>query len=552
LLGIGFGSLLAIPWADRVGSPLGALVWVELGIALWIPVQVLLFQQLDLLLLTAAELIQPTGFGRYTLGQLLAILPLLGPPTLLMGMSFPLAVRAMNENPERLGDDVGKVYGANTLGAVMGSLSAGFLLIPTVGTQNSLIVVATVNAVLAMMIAKRAGGRLLVPITAVGAILIFATLAVFPADRVILAAGLFFGDQPEDLVYFHEDAQATVTIRQREKDDEPYYALAVNGVAVAGTSPELHAVQRMQGHLPMLLGDDIQSVVHIGFGTGGTAHAVSQSPVRDILVVELSPEVIKASDTYFGSINHGVLADERVRVEINDGRNFMLASPERFDAVLSDSIHPAYAGNGSLYSLEYFRLIRDRLEPGGIASMWLPTYFLTPDNFGAILKAFSEVFPHVAVWYEPSTLNAFTIVTGKIEDPVWDPEQLARAFSHPQIRDDLASLDIRGPADLLAMLIATEADLAPWLNDIPSHTDDRPRVEYESGRLLDRNETWLQNFTILLDLRPSAPAAEYMAALSPEEQERATFLYEERAGVLKYHQQLLAERLEALSRQALP
>lgn len=253
-----------------------------------------------------------------------------------------------------------------------------------------------------------------------------------------------------------------MTIRQREKDNEPYYALAVNGVAVAGTSPE------------------------------------------------------------------------------------------RFDAVLSDSIHPACAGNGSLYSLEYFRLIRDRLEPGGIASMWLPTYSLTPDNFGAILKAFSEVFPHVAVWYEPSTRNAFTIVTGKIEDPVWDPEQLARAFSHPQIRDDLASLDIKGPADLLAMLIATEADLAPWLNDIPSHTDDRPRVEYQSGRLLDRNETWLQNFPILLDLRPSAPAAEYMAALSSEEQERATVLYEERAGVLKFHQQLLAERLAALSRQALP
>jgi spermidine synthase len=431
LVGVGLGSLLAIPWADRVGSPLRALVWVELGIALWIPIQVLLFQQLDLLLLTAAELIQPTGFGRYTLGQLLALLPLLGPPTLLMGMSFPLAVRALNRNPEHLGDDVGKVYGANTLGAVIGSLSAGFLLIPTVGTQNSLIVVATVNAILAMIIAKRERGRLLVPITAAGAVLIFATLAVFPADRVILAAGLFYGDQAEDLVYFHEDAQATVTIRQREKDDEPYYALAVNGVAVAGTSPELHAVQRMQGHLPMLLGTDVQSVVHIGFGTGGTAHAVSQSPVQDILVVELSPEVIKASDTYFGSINHGVLADERVRVEINDGRNFMLASPERFDAVLSDSIHPAYAGNGSLYSREYFRLIRERLEPGGIASMWLPTYFLTPDNFGGILKAFSEVFPHVAVWYEPSTLNAFTIVTGKVEDPVWDPEQLARAFSLP-------------------------------------------------------------------------------------------------------------------------
>ena len=552
LLGIGIGSLLAIPWADRVGSPLRALVWVELGIGLWIPIQILLFMQLDLLLLTAAELIEPASFGRYTFGQLMAILPLLGPPTLLMGMSFPLAVRAMSQDSEKLGADVGKVYGANTLGAVVGALAAGFVLIPTVGTQNALIVVATVNAMLAAAIARRAGPRVLLPATLTGAVLILATIVLFPVDRVILSAGLFYGDTPEDLVYFHEDAQATVTIRQREKDGQPYHALAVNGVAVAGTSPELFAVQRMQGHLPMMLGTDVKSVVHIGFGSGGTAHAVSLSPVDDILVVELSPEVIKASDTYFGNINHGVLADRRVRVEINDGRNFMLASPENFDAVLSDSIHPAYAGNGSLYSLEYFRLISKRLQPGGIASMWLPTYYLTPDNFGGILKAFAEVFPHVAVWYEPSTLNAFTIVTGKLDLPVWNPDALRPVFELPEIRQDLASLGILGPADLIPLLLATEKDLAPWLEEIPVHTDDRPRVEYESGRLLERNQTWLDNFTILLGLRPAAPPADYLELLSPAEKERATILYRERAEILEYHRQLLAERLAGLDRRSMP
>ena len=384
-----------------------------------------------------------------------------------------------------------------------------------------------------------------------GAAAISIMIFVFPADRVILSAGLFYGDSAEDLVYFHEDAQATVTIRQRIKDEHPYYAIAVNGVAVAGTSPELHAVQRMQGHLPMLLGTDVRSVVHIGFGTGGTAHAVSQSPVEDILVVELSPEVIKASDTYFGDINHGVLANERVRVEINDGRNFMLASPEKFDAVLSDSIHPAYAGNGSLYSLEYFRLISERLQPGGIASMWLPTYYLTTDNFGGILKAFAEVFPHVAVWYEPSTLNAFTIVTGKMDSPVWDPEMLRRAFDLPEVRQDLASLEIFGPADLMPLLLATEKELAPWLEKIPVHTDDRPRVEYESGRLLERNQTWLDNFTILLQLRPATPPSAYLELLPPAEKEQATALYRERTEVLEYHRRLLAERLDALSRRDL-
>ena len=552
LLGIGAGSLLAGRWADSVRSPLRALIWVELGIGLWIPLQVVLFQQLDLMLLTAAELIAPTTFVRYTAGQLLAALPLLGPPTLLMGVSFPLATRAMNEDPERLGTDVGAVYGANTLGAVVGSLAAGFILITTLGTQNALLAVGLGNAVLAALIAQRAAGRVLRPATWCAAGLILATVPLFPADRVILSAGIFYGDEPEDLVYFHEDAQATVTIRQREKDDQPYFALAVNGVAVAGSSPELEAVQRMQGHLPMLLGNGIRSVAHIGFGTGGTAKAVSLSPVEDILVVELSPEVIKASDTYFGNINHGVLRDPRVRVEINDGRNFMLASDERFDAVLSDSIHPAYAGNGSLYSLEYFRLIRERLAPGGVASMWLPTYYITPSNYAGILAAFREVFPHVAVWYESSTLNAFTIVTGKVESPVWSAEQLAAAFSRPEIRDDLASLGILGPADVVALLLVTTAELDRWLEETPLHTDDRPRVEYESGRLLDRNQTWLENFRRLLELRPAAPPAEYLEILPPLEQQRARLLYRNRTVQLAAHARLLAERLAALERRDLP
>jgi spermidine synthase len=552
LVGVGAGSLLASSWVDRLASPLEALVWVELGIGLWIPLQVLLFQQLDLLVLTATELIEPTTFTRYSVGQLLAVLPLLGPPTVLMGLSFPLAVLALNRRRDRIGRDVGEVYGANTLGAVAGSLAAGFVLIPLVGTQNALLLVGSVNALLAASIALRSRAPLLLAPASASVLLVAATILMFPADRVILSAGIFYGDDPNDLAYFHEDAQATVTIRRREKDDQPYFALAVNGVAVAGTSPELDAVQRMQGHLPMLLGDGIRSVVHIGFGSGGTARAVSLSPVDDILVVELSPEVIKASDTYFGDINRGVLADPRVRVEINDGRNFLLASPERFDAVLSDSIHPAYAGNGSLYSLEYFRLIRKRLEPGGVASMWLPTYYITPQNYAGILKAFRKVFPQVAVWYEPSTLNAFTIVTGKADSPAWSLGQLRAAFSIPEIRNDLGALGIYGPADLLPLLLATGSELDPWLDEVPPHTDDRPRVEYESGRLLDRNRTWLRNFARLLELRPAEPPTEYLEILTPIEQQRARLLYRRQSDRLRLHQRLLAERLAALDRRDLP
>ena len=158
-------------------------------------------------------------------------------------------------------------------------------------------------------------------------------------------------------------------------------------------------------------------MVHIGFGSGGTAYAVSRHPVSEIRIVEISPAVLAASDRFFGDINHGVLADPRVRVEINDGRNFLLATREIFDAVLSDSIHPRYAGNGSLYSEEYFELVAERLTPDGRGLDVAADVPLTSPNFAMILRAFHDVFPQTVVWYEPSALNAFTVVTGRPSMP---------------------------------------------------------------------------------------------------------------------------------------
>ncbi|MCZ6725933.1 MAG: fused MFS/spermidine synthase [Acidobacteria bacterium] len=547
LLGIGLGSLIATPWADRLVSPLSALGLIELGIGLWIPLQILLFNQLDNMFLAVGSWIGPMSFSGLSAIQLLTILPLMGPPTLLMGLSFPIAVRAFNRELGCLGSDVGRVYGANTLGAVVGSLAAGFLLIPAVGTQNALLVTGAANALIGAYLVHRADGPWRRVAWAAPALLL-AVVTVLPPDRVILSAGPFRDDDPGAIVYFHEDAQASVTIRRREKDDQPYFALELNGVAVAGTSPELYAVQKMQGHLPMLLGGGARSVVHIGFGTGGTAWAVSRHPTEDILIVEISPEVLKASDTYFLALNHGVLDLPRVRVELNDGRNFLLATPERFDAVLSDSIHPAYAGNGSLYSYEYFQLIRARLTEDGVASMWLPMYYLTPRNYAMILRAFRDVFPNVAVWYEPSTLNAFTIVTGKAAGADgWNPEVLARAFSRPEVAAELVDLGISRPADLLPLLLATGEDLKPWLSRVPPHVDDLPAVEYESGTLLDRNGPWLEIFTRLLALRPTEPPAAYVDTLPDPEQDVARDLYRRHAAVLEAHRQYLAHQLAALA-----
>lgn len=539
LLGIALGSLLVAPWADRLRAPLLALAVVELALAGWAPVQVLLFGRLNDMLAGAATALSPGSFLGVAAAQLLAVLPLLLPPTILMGMSFPLAVRALHSDPRLLGSDVGRVYGWNTLGSVCGSLAAGFALIPALGTQRALIAVAVANALLALALAWRLPSRpLRVAAAAAPALLLLAAL-LLPRDLVILAAGMFRHDQPGDLVHFREDAQATVTIRRLPSATGPFLSLELNGVNVAGTSPDLYAIQKLQGHLPLLLAREPRAVAHIGFGSGGTAWAVSRHPVEDILVVEISPQVLAASDRYFAPINHGVLADPRVRVEINDGRNFLLATTESFDAVLSDSIHPRYAGNGSLYTEEYFALLRDRLRPGGVASMWLPMYSLSPRNFAMILRAFETAFPHVQVWYEPSALNSFTVVTGSVDRPVWDGAALAAAFAEPVVAGQLADLGLRRPADLLPLLLATERELQPWTSTVPPHSDELPAVEYESGALLHRELPWLGTFTRLLALRSEEPPAAWLAALPAGEREAAAAAYRERRLLLEQHRDAL-------------
>ena len=540
LLGIGCGSLLAAPWVRRLRSPLAALAAVEAGIGLWALAQVFLFERLNASFVIVAEALTPGSFAGISAVQFIALLPILLPPTLLMGASFPLAVRAASRGAARVGGDVGAVYGANTLGAVAGALAAGFGLVPWLGTQASLLAIGAANAALGAVIAF-AGGRWegerggrpgarrtarralrwawLVPPAA-----ILAAIPWLPAHTVVLSAGIFRHDRPGDLLDFDEDSSATVTVRRvHTREGEPWLSLELNGVNVAGTTPENFAVQKLQGHLPMLLLPERRgaAVAHIGLGSGATAHAVSLHPVDRIRVIEISPAVPRAAERWFRPINGGVLADPRLALEINDGRNFMLATRERFDAILSDSIHPRYAGNGSLYSLEYFRLLRRRLEPGGAVSMWLPMYSLTPANYRMVLAAFADAFPNTAVWYEPSALNSFTVVTASTGEEPWHAPTLAAAFADPVVGGELASLGLAGPADLLACQLLSGDALDEWLAGVPPHQDDLPAVEYESGSLLARNWTWLATFDALLDRRPAAPPENWLATLPAEERARA-------------------------------
>ena len=343
------------------------------------------------------------------------------------------------------------------------------------------------------------------------AVVALAILTLFPVatlffekDSVILSAGILKMGGAKQVLYFHEDSSATVTVEQvSDAGGGSYRSLSVNGVNVAGTSPDLVAIQKMQGHLPLLLHSDPHSVLHIGFGSGGTAWSVSTHSVDRIVIAEISQAVIKASERYFPDNNHGISMrpDVRENIRICDGRNFLLGTREKFDVILSDSIHPRYAGNGSLYTLDYYRLCRERLKPGGVLSQWLPIYSLTPETFKMILRSFQDVFPHTTVWYVNSVINPYTIVIGTMDPFGIDHDRLEKKLQKKGIRDDLKDIGLSDVYQLYDYFLFEGRQAETFADSVPFHTDDYPAVEYLAGKVLDREQTWLQNFDELLHFR---------------------------------------------------
>ena len=487
LIGIGIGSAIIERWIGRA-DVIKLLGFIQLALGVTLALQVHLFTHFSDLLVVVVKPFLAAGVISPFPTLLISVLIALVIPTGLMGAAFPLTVR-LYELSASQGEAraVGKVYLANTIGSITGSMLAGFVLIRLFGSQNGLFLMCAINLAIGAWFLRRKLAVAIAALIAIGA------FALAKPNQVILSAGLF-SENHEPILLFREDVTATVTLRQLGAG---YLALELNGVNVAGTSRDLIGTQKLQGHIPLLLHPNPKRVLHIGFGSGGTAWAVSRHPVDNITIAEISPEVLEVSNARLGVVNHGVLRDPRVHAEINDGRNYVLGTRDTFDVILSDSIHPRYAGNGSLYTRDYFELCRLRLNPNGVVSMWLPMYSLTTRNYLQIVRAFRDVFPNTTIWYVPNVPNSYTIVIGRLEEGPLPFDRIA-AHWNPIVGAELAEIGMRNPAYLLPSLMLGPADVARITRDVPPHVDDVPAVEYESGRIIDRNGVWYQTFDLLV------------------------------------------------------
>jgi spermidine synthase len=519
LIGLALGSALMSPVARRTREPLAlfAMLQILLGAGVLISVGALRIESRlinEMRFLTEDEQIL---WGPAVLNVFLKTAAVLGAPTLIMGMLYPLANAVYIAGWDGAARRAGLLYGFNTAGAIGGALAAGFLLIPLFGITGSLRALGTVNVLI---------GLALVPLllrsrAAMAALGILVLIAGWTSVRTAQLHPL----NPEDtLVWYHEGRLATVSVVETPDGHRDLY---VDNNGVAGTAPYILTDQKSLAHFPMLLMREPRSALTVGFGSGGACYSYSLYPeLEEIHCVEITEDVLTADEYLIGS-NLGYTADlfreapnrwvhpedPRFRLIIDDARSFIQHCGRSYDIIATDCTDLRYKTNANLYDLEYFRICREHVTDEGMVVVWMPLGGLSDDLFRCALRTFVEVFPHTSVWFMNNAPTHYVLFIGTKGPQSFDWGTLTRRLADDRVRADLDVIALGDPFKILSCFVTDERRLPAWLGDGPLNTEDFPVIEFEAPRQGYGAIPMIQNTTRLLTLHESvAPLVTGMVA----------------------------------------
>jgi spermidine synthase len=393
------------------------------------------------------------------------------PAATLMGVAFPIALRlgALSAAAEAGGgrgvsQGIGRLYALNVAGAIGGALAGGFILLPWLGSRTSLVLLASLYVasggylLLSHPRRRALSVRLLVPVG------LFAVASAFVPDPFAAAIGRRYG-VTDRTGWRDEGAQTAVTVVTHNAQRTMF----IDGMHQADDAAAMVGLHRVIGHLPMLLHDAPSRALVVGLGGGATPGAISLHPGVFVDIIELSPSVRRAA-AEFAHVNYDVLNQPNVRVRMDDGRNFLRLTGDRFDVITADVMQPTTAGAGSLYSREYFTLVRDALRPDGLALQWIGDRPV--EHYKALIRTFLDVFPHSTLWYDGNML------VGSLTPLQVNPASVATRFRVRRVRESLATAGLHDAEALRAWYSAGPEELRRFVGPGDLLTDDRPLLEY--------------------------------------------------------------------------
>ncbi|MDQ8164773.1 MAG: fused MFS/spermidine synthase [Gemmatimonadota bacterium] len=495
LVGLGIGSTAGSAMARNSANPRATLAWTQFLLAgttawgAWVVTQGLPHWPVNASLAPSAWFNFQIDIAR----SLFAMLP----GAILWGASFPMALAAATTKGADPGRTVGRVYAANTLGAIAGSMLSGLVLTPWIGTHGAMrifIVLSAVSGFIAIAPMFKPGREGAKPFVGPGGVFAAGMLAVaalffaakvqpVPAGLIAWGRSLSWQGEPNAL-YVGEGINSSIAVTQ---EPAGYKNFHVSGKVEASEEPQDMRLQRLLGHLSGLMHDNPKNVLVVGFGAGVTAGSLSIHPsITRMVICEMEPLIPKIVSTHFRDANHAVAENPRVEVIYDDARHYVLTTREKFDVITSDPIHPWVKGAATLYTREYFEHVKAHLNPGGVVTQWVPLYESTEEVVKSEIATFFAVFPNGTIWRNDNVDGSGydVVLVARLDEKPINVDEWQAKLDRPEFAQVKASLQQVGyPAasDLLRTYTGRGKDLAPWTATAEINSDKNLRLQYLAG-----------------------------------------------------------------------
>jgi len=481
LTGIALGSLIGSKFFDRVRNTVFLLcslnILTALTLALLIP-QLSWQESLNDIFLAEGQKLAGFLVSQFIYTFITVIIP-----STVMGAVFPLCLKIYCGSMRRVGGDIGLVYAVNTIGAVLGTTITGLFLIPAVGVKNAFLVLILLNLILGAIIFFLSGETLKSKRKWIPVYLPLTFLGIIGFTHYDIQIGKNMTGYR--LIYEDEGVGGLLTVF--EGSDGSTRVLNINNITEVATDDVSMQTFRMMASVPLLYKPMIENVLVITFGAGIASGTFAELDVNRLDCVEINPEISGAAK-YFIDENFDVLNNPRLNLIIEDGRNFLLSSTQKYDLISADATHPTGADSWVLFTREFYSLCKTRLNKNGLMTQWIPLHGISQPNLRTIIGTIHSVFPEVKLWFTGMDRNVGHILIIASEERLdLSFKTIDNALYTGKLKRFLDPYGLDDPFVLSQHYIGDQNTLKPFYMQAPVSTDDKAYNAFPDNILTHRD-----------------------------------------------------------------
>jgi spermidine synthase len=493
LLGAALGALVYVPFGGAIRgmqSNIRLFFTVELTLALLILGSLPLLNRLYRVAAAVSAWHPVRDIADLCFARLLVAMVPTVPASAAAAFLLPVLMEARSTRGRSDGgESVSAVLAADAAGSLVGSLAAGFVMVPVLGLGRSLTAVAVLAAATGLLVWSRLEPAVRRPALAFGAVVLVLAPIAFVGPLTLTRWYNGHENVAGELLYYREGVSGTISVFEVEGRKE----LLINCIEEVPNHRDAMLFFKLLGHGPLLLRDGSHRVLVNALGAGITLGAVLQHPVS-VEAVELVPEVRDAM-RLFSEENNNAANRTDWRLIADDGRNYLQLVREPYDVIAADATHPAAGESWPLYTRDYYEIVRSRLAPRGIFAQWLPLHNMIEADFLGVMKTFRSVFPEMLVLFA----NRYCVLMGSVDRLPIDARALSeRIRADPKVADDLRPYGIETGEEFLKYLVLDGPRVDRLTAGAQILTDDRASVEFAELRRIGVKETFPLDLALLI------------------------------------------------------